>query len=112
MVEVPREVKLYFLDTGLLCHLLGVRSPDDLWRHYARGAVFETFVFSELLKARRHARREADLWFWRDAAGHEVDFVIGNGDRLRDPGAPAVLAYGGDASYVHQGFAIHRWSDL
>lgn len=136
--RLVKSPKLYFLDTGLLCYLLGVRSPDDLWRHYARGAVFETFVFSELLKARRHARREADLWFWRDAAGHEVDFVIGSGDRLlaveaksgqtmsadalkglrywrerlRDPGAPAALAYGGDASYVHQGFAIHRWSGL
>ena len=136
--RLVKSPKLYFLDTGLLCYLLGIRSPGDLWRHYARGAIFEAFVFAELLKARRHARREADLWFWRDAAGHEVDFVIGNGDRLlaveaksgqtmsadalrglhywrarlRDSEAPAALAYGGDASYVYQGFAIHRWSDL
>lgn len=136
--RLVKSPKLYFLDTGLLAYLLGIRSPDELWGHHARGAFFEAFVLSELQKARRNARREADIWFWRDAAGHEVDFLIGSGDRplaieaksgrtvasdalkglhywrkrLGDPEAPAALAYGGDASYVHQGVAIHRWSDL
>lgn len=135
LVKTP---KLYFLDTGLLCYALGIRAPEELWGHHARGAVFEAFVLAELLKARRNARREADVWFWRDAAGHEVDFVIGSGERLLaveaksgrtvtsdalkglrywrklldDPEAPAALAHGGDASWVQQGIAIHRWSDL
>ena len=133
-----RGVQPGFIDTGLLCLLLGLRSPDELWRHYARGSVFEAFVLSELVKARHHSRREADIWFWRDTAGHEVDFVIGNGEprlamevksgqtvagdffkglrywreRIGDPEAAGALVYGGDASYMFQGFAVHRWADL
>ena len=136
--RLVKSPKLYFLDTGLLCLLLGLRSPGELWRHYARGSVFEAFVLSELVKARHHSRREADIWFWRDTAGHEVDFVIGNGEprlamevksgqtvagdffkglrywreRTGDPEAVGALVYGGDASYMFQGFAVHRWADL
>ena len=49
LVKTP---KLYFLDVGLACWLLGIRSPDLLSVHPSRGALFETLVVSEFLKQR------------------------------------------------------------
>ena len=133
-----KSPKLYFLDTGLLCYLLGIGSPTDLRLHAARGAVFESFVLSELLKARLHRGDEAELYFWRDAAGHEIDFLIADGEKLTpmevksgqtvasdffaglrfwrelagDPAAPAALVYGGDRSFRREDVTVYRWSDL
>jgi predicted AAA+ superfamily ATPase len=100
--------------------------------------VFETFVVSELLKACHHRGEEPDLWFWRDSSGHEMDVLVDRGvdqvpveaksgqtiaadffDALRywrrlveDDQAPGVLVYGGDRSFVREGFQIYSWADL
>ena len=131
-----KSPKLYFLDTGLLCHLLRIRSPEELRTHAARGAVFESFVLSELLKARLHRGDEPDISFWRDSAGHEIDFVIDDGETLTpieaksgqtvagdffaglrfwkklSGGREAALVYGGDRSFRREGVNVYRWSDL
>lgn len=72
LVKTP---KLYFLDSGLLAWLLGIRDAASLEAHAARGAVFETWVVSELVKRRFNAGQGAELFFWRDSQGHEVDVV-------------------------------------
>jgi uncharacterized protein len=121
-----KSPKLYFLDTGLLCYLLRIQSPEDLRLHASRGAVFESFVISELSKNFLHQGREPDLHFWRDATGHEIDAVIDRGrDRVAveiksaetvvedffagleywrklvgDPEAPAALVYGGGTAAI------------
>lgn len=77
-----KSPKLYFCDTGLLCYLLRVRDAEDLRLHHQRGAVFENFVIGELLKNFLNRGLEADLYFWRDSHGHEVDLVV---DRGGDP---------------------------
>lgn len=133
MVKSP---KLYFLDTGLLCYLLRIRSPDDLRFHGARGAVFETWVVSELLKNYYNRGAEPDAYFWRDSAGHEVDLMIDCGSRRiaveiksgetfaedflkpirywhKLPGladAPAAIVYGGKSSFVRNGVTVHSWN--
>ena len=76
LVKVP---KLYFLDTGLMCALLGLRKPGDLRVHPLRGAVFETFVVSELTKLFLHHGERAPLFFWRDSNGREVDVLLDMG---------------------------------
>ncbi len=48
--RLVKSPKLYFLDSGLLCYLLRIQSPEQLTTHAARGAVFESWVVSELLK--------------------------------------------------------------
>lgn len=73
LVKTP---KLYFLDTGLLAWLLGIRDLGALSHHASRGALFETWVVSELLKWRCNAGRPAEAWFWRDHIGHEIDLLI------------------------------------
>ena len=70
LVKMP---KLYFYDTGLLCHLLRVESPLALATHAMRGAIFETWVLTETLKHRLNQGLTTDLYFWRDNHGVEVD---------------------------------------
>ena len=79
--RLVRTPKLYFTDTGVLCSLLGIREPTHLRSHPLRGAVFETFVMSELRKVFTHRGERAPLYFWRDRQGHEVDAVVELGHR-------------------------------
>lgn len=73
LVKTP---KLHFVDTGLVCYLLGIRSPEQLRDHPLRGAIFETWVASEILKARVHRGLSPSLSFFRDRRGAEVDLVV------------------------------------
>ena len=80
--RLRKQPRLHFLDTGLVCYLLGIRDGVTLERHPLRGAIFESFVASELIKAFAAMRRDAPLFFWRDAAGREIDMLIDAGERL------------------------------
>lgn len=74
--RLTKSQKLYFHDTGLVCHLLGMRGPSDLRDHPLRGAVFENWVVSEVLKWRWNRGLPAGLAFYRDQRGAEVDLVV------------------------------------
>jgi len=80
LVKTP---KLYFLDTGLAAWLLGIEEERQITTHPLRGALFETWVVSEFLKARYSRARASNLSFWRDRAGHEVDLIAEHADRLQ-----------------------------
>lgn len=80
--RIVKTPKLYFLDSGLLCSLLGLRSADDLWNHPLRGAIFETFVVTELIKLFTHNGEKPRLFFWRDSHGVEVDVLMDLGTQL------------------------------
>ena len=80
--RLRRRPKLHFLDTGLVCYLLGIRNPADLATHPLRGAVFESFVVAELAKSFAHHGREAALFHWRDARGREIDALVDLGGRV------------------------------
>ena len=81
--SILKPPKLFFLDTGLLCDPLGIRSPDQVAHHPLRGAIVETFVASELIKNRYNVAEEPSMGFFRDSAGHEIDFVIDDGADVR-----------------------------
>lgn len=74
--RVVKAPKLHFADTGLVCNLLGIRTPDQLATHPVRGAIFESWVASEILKARLHRRLPADLFYLRETRGIELDVVV------------------------------------
>ncbi|MCQ3810927.1 MAG: ATP-binding protein [Acidimicrobiia bacterium] len=78
LVKMP---KLHFYDTGLVCHLLGIRSPEQLHSHPLRGPIFETWVVSEISKQRTHQGLNRGLSFYRDRSGTEVDLVIEHPER-------------------------------
>jgi predicted AAA+ superfamily ATPase len=80
--RLRRRPKLHFLDSGLVCYLLGIRDAETLERHPLRGAIFESFVVGEFVKSFVHTGREAPLYHWRDTGGHEIDILLDLGDRL------------------------------
>ena len=73
LVKMP---KLHFYDTGLVCWLLGIRTPDQLRSHPLRGPIFETWVASEIAKYRINRGESPGLCFYRDRNGAEVDLII------------------------------------
>jgi predicted AAA+ superfamily ATPase len=133
--RLTKSPKLYFLDTGLLCSLLRIQSPEDLYLHAARGSIFESFVLSEFYKNFLHRGEQPGLYFWRDSAGHEVDVLLELGSHLipveiksgetiaadslkglnfwrelsGNRRGPAVLVYGGDRLFKREGVSIYPW---
>jgi len=133
-----KSPKLYFLDTGLLCYLLQIRSPEELFHRAERGGVFESFLVSELCKNFMHHGEQPLLYYWRDAAGHEIDVIIDMGTRLipieaksaqtvasdffsnitywrdlsGDKDAPAALLYGGDRVFKRSAVSVYPWFAL
>ena len=130
-----KSPKLYFLDTGLLCYLLQIHGPEELFHRAERGAIFESFVVSEFYKNFMHRGEQPRLHFWRDVAGHEVDTVIDRGAELipveiksaqtvasgfldnlaywrkltGDETGPSALVYGGDQAFTRSGTSVYPW---
>lgn len=77
-----KSPKLHLLDTGLACHLLGITEPGQLRRHPLRGALFESWVVSEVLKSRLHRGLPQRMFHLRETRGAEVDLLIEEADRL------------------------------
>ena len=139
LVKAP---KLHFYDTGLLCYLLGISDPGQLRQHPLRGAVFETWVVSEIVKARLHRGLVPSLSHYRDRKGDEIDAVLDRGDGVvaieaksgqtvatdafpplarfdamfgqQQPRSPMVrvLAYGGDRSEHRHECRVLPWNRL
>ena len=135
LVKTP---KLYFHDTGLAAYLMGIADAQHLSIHSARGALFENWVVGELFKSRFNQGLNANLYFWRNNTGEEVDVLIEQGEKLTpvevksgktfnaeflsgltkwaryagDSALPAHLVYGGDEPMQRSGVAVHSWRDL
>ncbi len=134
--RLVKSPKLYFLDTGLLCYLLRIRSPQDMALHASRGAVFESWIVSEVFKNYTHRGLRPDVYFWRNSAGHEIDLLLeADGGKLlpveaksgqtfnsdfvkelnwwREAGGlaelPGVLVYGGDRCFTYKGDYVLSW---
>jgi uncharacterized protein len=79
MIKTP---KLYFKDTGLACFLLNISSPEALLQSPFLGGIWETFVLGQMMRAAVVEDSAAQVYFWKDAHGTEVDFVIANNGYL------------------------------
>lgn len=77
--RIVKSPKLYFYDTGLLCHLLDLNDAAQIDHYHAKGSLFENMVAAELMKNRYNVFRPASIYFWRDSNGNEVDFLIREG---------------------------------
>lgn len=81
--RLTKTPKVFFMDTGLVCHLTRWTTPEQLRLGAAAGHVFETFVVSEVLKSYMNSGRNLrDVWFYRDARKREIDLVIQEGRTL------------------------------
>ena len=79
LIKMP---KLYFYDTGLLSYLLTINTPQDLLAHFARGAIFENLIITELVKSAYHRGKTPQVYFWRDHRGKEIDLLVEKGQQL------------------------------
>jgi predicted AAA+ superfamily ATPase len=133
-----KSPKLYFLDSGLLCYLLQIHKPQDLLMHSSRGAIFESWILSELLKNYYHTGQQPHLYYYRDSHQNEIDIIIDHGQtataveiksaqtinseffksleywrKITDhPTSPAALIYGGDRQHTYKGFTVLPWFRL
>jgi hypothetical protein len=116
LVKTP---KIYFTDVGTLCYLAGLRDPEHAAGGPMGGAIFETAVVSEIIKTITHRGDEPAVYFWRTAAGTEVDLVIEAGGKLvpieaklsatpRPPMASGILAFQREfGSRATAGYVVH-----
>ena len=80
LVKTP---KLYFLDTGLACWLLGWNTPEQMVNGAMWGHIFESFVFVEILKSYYNdGIVKPPLYYYRDQDKNEIDLLISEGDFL------------------------------
>jgi hypothetical protein len=134
-----KSPKLHFLDSGLACYLLGIQTAQQLATHPLRGALFESWVVSEIMKARLHRGLQPRMFHYREAKGPEVDLVLAaeTGWRLIEAKSGATvdssffrsmeafaaqfsqespveryLIYGGEGSYQRQDTAVTGWSQI
>ncbi len=73
LIKTP---KLYFVDPGLAGWLMGIRRIDHLVAHPQRGALFENWAMTELLKAQTNSGIKPSLHYLRDKEGHEIDAYL------------------------------------
>lgn len=74
--------KVYFTDTGLLCHLIGFRQEEELQNSNLMGKLFENFILGQILKSQSNRGKKPNLFFYRDHSGLEIDFVRPVGEKL------------------------------
>jgi uncharacterized protein len=77
--RLTKTPKLYFYDTGLACNLLRISDPNTLVQHPFKGALFENFIVTELLKNRFNQGQRSNLYFWRESSGNKIDVLIDEG---------------------------------
>ena len=74
--RVIKSPRLFFYDVGLVCNLLGINNKDNLFSHYLRGGLFESFIISELHKYIFNHKLNGKIYFFRDSNGNEMDVII------------------------------------
>ncbi len=132
-----KNPKLYFYDTGLVCYLLGLQSKDHLLNHPLSGAIFESYVFSEIIKMQFNRIQTSNIHHYRDSRGREVDLILDNVRSLNQVEAKkgqtisssmfkglnylttlyknidkSCLVYGGETSYQREGIQICSWREI
>ena len=77
-----KSPKIYFMDTGLLCYLIGFRNKEELKRSNLIGSLFENFVLGQILRESGNKGKKPNLFFYRDQWGREVDFIQPIGEKF------------------------------
>lgn len=73
-----KSPKIYFRDTGILHHLLGIRSEKELLNHPKCGASWEGYVIEEIIKT----TEPDEVYYWATHSGAEVDLVLVKSGRM------------------------------
>ena len=73
--RIVKRPKLYFFDTGLVCHLLGVDNEETLKKSFLKGRIFENAVMNEIKKSFVNEGVNQELYYYRDSNHNEIDLV-------------------------------------
>lgn len=137
-----KSPKIYFTDTGLACRLLRIFSAEELKTHYLIGGLFENLIVMEVIKHFAHQGSRANVFFFRDSNGQEVDLIIDYGMKqipieIKSSGTfnqnflngitywqkltakskettkqPGFIIYSGKQAYQSQDYSLLEWSNL
>jgi predicted AAA+ superfamily ATPase len=77
-----KSPKIYFLDTGLCAYLCGWQTRETLELGAMSGAIFETYVVSEILKSYWHNGEEPKIYFYRNNNQREIDIILERNGKL------------------------------
>lgn len=78
--EIRKMAKIYFYDTGIRNALIGDFSEINV--RVDKGALFENFIISELIKQASYLENKAKFYYWRTKQGSEIDVVVESGHNL------------------------------
>ena len=81
--QLIKTPKLHFLDSGVICSLLGINTSEQLMLHPLRGAIFESWVYSEILKHTLNAGEQAPFYYYRESRGLEMDLLVQEADHFK-----------------------------
>lgn len=136
--RLVKSPKLYFYDTGLACHLLGIKDENTIDFSSFKGALFENMVITEYLKQNYNHNLYCDFYYWRDSNGHEVDLMVSqdmaydiieikatktilpklfeNMDILKEYGKETIgrkiLVYGGSQNQSRTDYQVWAWDSI
>jgi uncharacterized protein len=138
--RIIKKPKLFFYDTGILCHLLNIIDEQQLNNFTNRGSIFENFIITDLMKYYYNKGLSPNAYFWQDSNGNEVDLLIENEGKLKifeikssatpklefantlnkfellynDKGTKIVkyLIYSGEETYKVKALNIYSWKSL
>jgi predicted AAA+ superfamily ATPase len=80
--RITKMKKLYFYDVGLCARLQGYHDEESLWNSPQVGSLFETMVFSEIVKTKDNFLKNWNLYTWRTKEQNEIDFILQDGRRF------------------------------
>jgi len=104
--RVIKSPQYYFVESGLLAYLLNIEKPEQISRDPLMGSMFENLVVVEAVKARYYRGQAANLYFYRDRHGNEIDLLHKSGSRMLGMEIKAAETW-------HPGFntALNRFSE-
>jgi predicted AAA+ superfamily ATPase len=134
--RLVKSPKLYFYDTGLLCHLLEIEDPNSVADYHQLGALFENLIMANRIKETHHKGKTPRFYFYRDNNQLEVDLFeeTPNGyvlteikstrtfrsdslkglyklDKIIDRPTKKRLIYGGEENFEIKDVDIASWAD-
>ena len=133
--RIIKSPKLYFTDTGVVCSLLRLESPEMLKTHYLYGSLFENLVISDIRKQLYNLGKEPNIYYWRESNGNEIDCILElsatnrmaieikagqtfskdyfkNLKNYPDNTAKKVVVYAGEESISTGDFSLIPWSEI
>jgi predicted AAA+ superfamily ATPase len=106
--RVVKSPKIYFVDTGLACALLNIKSNDEFSNSHFKGALVENFIVSECLKNKQNLNQyDTKIYYWRDNNGVEIDMIIESGNKISPVEIKSAQTYSNDFSRSLKKFMLY-----